>query len=284
MTATDDRHSGDQKRHNHPWLRRAGYVLLGVVLVIVAYYGLFFILRGPTPTDQQVVAHRGGAALAPENTLTAFQNAVTVGAKWIEFDIHRTKDGELVIMHDDTVDRTTNGSGMIKDMTAADFAALQMADGKTPPTLDAVIDIAKKGGIGMFAEVKSPELYPGLGLEVLQKIEDADYVDHTVIISFGLDELANIKKANPDQRVCALYMNPLKAMNPQPEDADMVCPMGETAILFPWVIKRAHDQGREIYVWPWKLDNAFGYRLLFALGVDGVIANDPVAAQQLIDR
>jgi glycerophosphoryl diester phosphodiesterase len=269
---------------SHHRLRWIGIALLTIALLLVAYYALYFLLRGPVPSEQIVIAHRGGADLAPENTMTAFQNAIDVGADWMEFDIHRTSDGELVIMHDDTVDRTTDGSGMIKDMTAAEFAALEMADGKEPPTLEAVTDLAKAGGIGMLAEVKSPDLYPGMELEILQVIEDADYISKTVALSFGLTALANMKEANPELRVCPLYKYPMGVGNPQPANAEIVCPMGESAILYPWLIKKAHAQGRQVWVWPWKLDNPLGHRILLALGVDGIIVNDPVEAQALVNR
>ncbi len=276
-----EKESSAATRH---WLRWIGKALLAIVILIGAYYALYFLLRGPTPSERVVIAHRGGADLAPENTMTAFQNAIDVGAGWIEFDVHRTSDGELVIMHDDTVDRTTNGSGMIKEMSAAEFAALQMADSKEPPTLEAVTALAKASDIGMLAEVKSPDLYPGMEMEILQEIEDAGYVTKTVALSFGLDALENMKKANPSLRVCPLYKYPIGVGNPQPANAEIICPMGESAILYPWLIKKAHAQGRQVWVWPWKLDNPLGHRILLALGVDGIIVNDPVEAQRLVNR
>ncbi len=262
----------------------AGKAAIAIAVFIVAYYAAYFIFRGPAPKDRVVIAHRGGAALAPENTMTAFENAIAVGAEYMEFDIHRTKDGELVIMHDDTVDRTTDGTGMIKDMTAEEFSRLKMADGKEPPTFDAVLVLAKTSGIGILAEIKSPHLYPGMEMTVLKKLEDADYVDKTVALSFGLDALENMKAADPDIRVCPLYKFAWEAGNPKPKNAEIICPMGETTVLYPWAIKKAHDQGRQVWVWPWKvLDNPVGHRILLALGVDGIIVNDPVKAQKLID-
>jgi len=268
------------------WKRILGWTgkaLLVIVVLIVAYYAAYFIFRGPVPEGRVVVAHRGGGALAPENTMTAFENAIAVGADYIEFDVHRTKDGELVIMHDDTVDRTTNGTGMIKDMTAEEFSRLQMADGKEPPTFDAVLVLAKNNDMGMLAEIKSPHLYPGMEMTVLKKLEDADYVNKTVALSFGLDALENMKEADPDIRVCPLYMYAWQAGDPKPENAEIICPMGETTVLYPWAIKKAHDQGRQVWVWPWKvLDNPIGHRILLAMGVDGIIADDPVEARSLV--
>src|SRR5579871_7007541 len=97
-----------------------------------------------------VLGHRGGRALAPENTLAAFRNAIKLGIDYVEVDVRATKDGHLVIMHDRTVDRTTNGTGAVKDL---DFAAIRALDagikfdpryaGEKVPTLDEVLELCR---------------------------------------------------------------------------------------------------------------------------------------------
>src|SRR5882672_10189082 len=95
-----------------------------------------------------LAAHRGGALLWPENSLLAFRNAVALGADFIEFDVHLSREGEVMVIHDPTLDRTTNGQGAVRDRTVAELKALRLKDragvvtGETVPTLDEVIAAA----------------------------------------------------------------------------------------------------------------------------------------------
>ena len=113
------------------------------VLAAVTAQGL---AQGPPVT--LLAAHRGGALLWPENSLLAFRNSVALGADFIEFDVHLSKDGELVVIHDPTLDRTTSGSGPVKGRTAAELKALRLKDktgaltDESVPTLDEVVAVA----------------------------------------------------------------------------------------------------------------------------------------------
>src|SRR5215216_7029064 len=95
----------------------AGGCLAILVVVLLVYYGVQVLLRTPARTTLQNIAHRGGPTNAPENTLAAFRNAITHGADWLEFDVQMTKDGALVVIHDETVDRTTDGTGAVGNQT-----------------------------------------------------------------------------------------------------------------------------------------------------------------------
>src|SRR5207245_9649550 len=107
-----------------------------------------------------LAAHRGGALLWPENSLLAFRNAVALGADFIEFDVHLSRDGEVMVIHDPTLERTTSGQGAVRDRTAADLKALRLKDragvvtGETVPTLDEVIAVASRAGRRMLLEIK----------------------------------------------------------------------------------------------------------------------------------
>src|SRR6266542_3779719 len=112
----------------------------------------------PKPATQ-LAAHRGGALLWPENSLLAFRNAVALRADYIEFDVHLSKDGEVVVIHDPTLDRTTSGSGAVKDRTVAELKALRLKDragaltDETVPTLDEVAAVAAQGRRRMLLEI-----------------------------------------------------------------------------------------------------------------------------------
>src|SRR5512137_114803 len=110
----------------------------------------------------QIIAHRGGPAYAPENTLAAFRHAITLGVDWLELDVHLSRDGEVVVIHDETVNRTTNGVGRVADLSLAELRALDAGagGGERVPAFTEVLTLAKEAGVGLLVELKSPHLYP----------------------------------------------------------------------------------------------------------------------------
>ncbi len=261
-------------------LRNAALLLAGIEIANLATYRIF---RGPRPQEVQIIAHRGGAALAPENTEEAFRNAARVGADGIEFDVHRTSDGVLVVMHDATVNRMTDGEGFIKDMTWEQISALHLVNGERVMTLEEVISLARETGMGALAELKSTAYYPGIEEDALAIVKRAGYLEKTTFISFNWDVLERLKELEPDARVGPLYgLYQWDVSNARPPEAELIAPMAEMVAINPWMITQAHAAGRQVWVWFGTWDKPAMYRLMLELGVDGLIVNDPVAALQLI--
>ncbi|AXI10345.1 glycerophosphodiester phosphodiesterase [Oceanobacillus sp. 143] len=128
--------------------------------------------------QQQIVnvAHRGASGHAPENTLSAFDKALEMKADYIEIDVQMTQDGELVVIHDTTVDRTTNGTGAVGDYTLNEIQQLDAGSwfgeefaGERIPTFEEIID-RYRGKIGILIELKSPEQYPGVEEKVAEAL------------------------------------------------------------------------------------------------------------------
>lgn len=114
----------------------------------------------------RVIGHRGAAGLAPENTVASFRKAAEVGVRWVEFDVHLSADGVPVVIHDDTVDRTTGGRGAVASLTLAELQALDAGawfdprfEGERVPTLEATVALLGKLGLGAVVEIKPS---PGL--------------------------------------------------------------------------------------------------------------------------
>ncbi|MBU4501284.1 MAG: glycerophosphodiester phosphodiesterase family protein, partial [Nanoarchaeota archaeon] len=103
------------------------------------------------------IAHRGFSAIAPENSLEAFRNVVKLKVDMVEFDIHKTKDNHIVVIHDDNVERTTNGKGNINDLTLGEIRNLHIKNGEPIPTLEEVIAVLKNH-CGMNIEIKDEAL------------------------------------------------------------------------------------------------------------------------------
>jgi glycerophosphoryl diester phosphodiesterase len=263
--------------------RLTGCLVLALLLMPVMYYGLYLLFKGPRQAEPQIIAHRGDSAHAPENTLSAFQAAVQSGAGWLEMDVQRSKDGRLVVMHDDRVDRTTDGSGRVADLTFDEIRALTVGGGERVPTLEEAIALAKAAGVGLFPEAKSGEKDPGAYAEIVAALNREGYQQQTILQSFDHDGLESIASANPDLIVCPLYgLWQLSLSEVRPDSAKTVCPMGEMVLLNPWMVRRAHQDGRLVYAWFGMIENPLTMRILLALGVDGLIVDDPSALEEIL--
>lgn len=143
--------------------------------------------------DFNIVGHRGVPMQEPENTLASFKRAIDMGVDWIEFDLRETKDGALVVIHDDTVDRTTNGHGKVSDMTFEEIERLDAGNGQKIPSLQQVIDLARNR-VKMDMEIKQR----GIEDDVVSAIEKNNVVGQCMVSSFMLDSLEKVKKLNLD--------------------------------------------------------------------------------------
>jgi len=280
----DDPNTAAKKSSKRRFRPGCGW-FIALLLLPLAYYGLYFILRRPLPENPQLLAHRGGPVHAPENTLAAFRNAIAIGADWLEMDVQVTKDGELVVIHDETVDRTTNGSGAVRDLTLEEIRALDAGNGEQVPTFEEVITLAKEAGVRIMPEAKSPGLYPGLEAKMVEAIVEADYVDMTLIQSFEPQALETIKALNPDIQVCPLYgIGQFDLGRAQPGQADTVCPMAEMVVLYPWMLRQAHAEGYRAFVWFGVIENPLVMRVILALGADGLMVDNPLALADILNH
>ena len=257
--------------------------LVVVILLPLLYYGLYFVLRGPLPHTPQLIAHRGGRAHNPENTLAAFRHAIDLEVDWLEFDVQVTKDGTLVVIHDETVDRTTNGTGRVADLTLEQIRALDAGNGEKVPTFDEVLTLAKEADIRIMPELKSPQLYPGIEGKLVEAVVAANYIDQTLIQSFNLETLETVRTLNPDIQVCPLYgLGKFNLSGLQPAGANIVCPMAEMAVIFPWMLRQTHQEGRQAYVWFGIIENSLTMRLIRAFDADGIMVDNTETLSEVL--
>jgi glycerophosphoryl diester phosphodiesterase len=139
------------------------------------------------------ISHRGEHLHHPENTMPAFEEAVRVGADYIEVDVRTTKDGKLVLMHDNTANRTTNGKGEIAQMTFEEVRALDAGGGARVPTFDEALDYAR-GKIGIYVDVKQVA-----AKDLMEHIVGHGMADHVVIYSGRISK--EIQELNPGLRI-----------------------------------------------------------------------------------
>src|SRR5215213_4700199 len=145
-------------------------LVLGALLILAAGIPLLWMSRPEAARARvQVLAHRGASAYAPENTLAAFRLAIEQRADWLELDVQQTKDGHLVVFHDLRMERTTNGSGALRDLTLDQVRQLDAGSwfgprfaGERVPTFEEVVALARQQNVRIFPEMKDPRLSPGI--------------------------------------------------------------------------------------------------------------------------
>ncbi|MGK2309640.1 glycerophosphodiester phosphodiesterase family protein [Cutibacterium sp. V947] len=234
-----------------------------------------------------VWAHRGSSLQFPENTLPAFQNAIDLGADGIELDVQLTSDGHVVVCHDETVDRTTDGHGAIVSMTLDQVRSLNAAHTDHPrvqiPLLDEVLDLLAPTTLGLNIELKnSVERYPGLIEAVARAIDAHDMADRIVISSFNHRCMAEVAECthNSVERAI-LYADDI--VDPwdyaRHLDVQSVHP-GAHLLADRDDVPKFHDAG--LAVRTWTLDAPDHLRAAQTLDVDAVITNDPATAQRVL--
>src|SRR5205823_7605161 len=162
-------------------------------------------LRGKLRSGRILLGgHRGNADECPENTLTSFRSAIELGVDVIELDVHRSEDGALPVIHDHLLDRTTDGSGLVRDYSMAELKRFDAGSWKDPrfkgeriPSLDEVLTVAK-GRVGVAIEIKNlPLPYAGIENALVKAVKDAEMVHDVVVISFDHRSIKRIAELEP---------------------------------------------------------------------------------------
>ncbi|RYE31946.1 MAG: hypothetical protein EOP23_14315 [Hyphomicrobiales bacterium] len=149
-----------------------------------------------------IASHRGGARIWPENSRLAFRSSALLPVDFIEFDIHRSRDGVLVVHHDPLLGRTASGTGAVGEMDWAALQAVELigAGGETIPSFDEVLDILEPSGIRLRIELKTRqggERYPGIEAQVVGRLQERRLLDRTTFTSFDLPTLAELLRIAP---------------------------------------------------------------------------------------
>jgi glycerophosphoryl diester phosphodiesterase len=236
---------------------------------------------GPVPDEVQ--AHRGASAVAPENTLAAFRAAAEQGAKWVELDVALLADGTLVVIHDDTVDRTTSGKGSLGELTQADLADLDAGTwfdarfaAERLPTLEQVIAILGDLGLSANVEIKQHAHHKSLDQlvdAVRTAIATRQPQTRIMISSFDPACLKAMAAKEPDIEMAMLWVQP-----PQDWEAQLAAIPATTIHLYYKALsigflELARDKG--IKVRAWTSNDPVELRSFWGSGLTGVITDNP---------
>jgi len=251
-------------------------LVLLVLAGAVIWYGAAWLRRSPAAESLAVIAHRGGAdgTGAPEGTIGAFEAALAAGADWLEFDVRRTSDGVLIVLHDETVDRTTTGTGPITSLTLAEVRALDAGGGARIPTVEEIVDLARRAGIPILPEIKQGVGSPRLIGQLVDLLRASGYLEHSVIQSSEAETLEELRRLAPETKACWITGFGRFDISSPPADAEYVCALGEMVLLNPDMVRQAHDADRKVFAWWAGLETSITDGILESYGVDGLIVDD----------
>jgi glycerophosphoryl diester phosphodiesterase len=222
-----------------------------------------------------VMAHRGNSVACPENTLAAFRRAIDDGADIIETDVHVTADGEFVCIHDETVDRTTDGAGKVTDLTLDTIKKLNAGYGFSAYARERVPTLEETIGIIPADRVLAIEIKPEVEFDaatcsrLIEVIDRGGIRIRTLILSFTLEHLQTVRRGAPD--ILTGYITLTRPV-PHP-DVNLIGPLWPLLLLNPFYVKMAHRRSQGICPLDPKPDSRLW--LYRALRCDAVLTNDP---------
>lgn len=229
------------------------------------------------------IAHRGYSARHPENTLGAFRAAMDLGCTWLETDVRRTADGVLVLLHDATVDRTTDGTGAVADLPWEYVSGLDAGSwkgeafrGERIPTLEQLLTVAS-GRAQVVIELKLPVTYVR---QAIERVGSLEAFERTVASAFEWQTMVEVRRSAPHWRTT--WLTALRDVTP--DEAIARCVGAGVHTLGPVaartdrpLVERVHQAGLSVRCWGLGDDRGTEMRRLIELGVDGATTNHPDA-------
>lgn len=264
---------------------------------VVALAALALAVSATAAERPRLAAHRGGAGLWPENSLTAFRGALAVGVDALEFDVHLTADGEPVVIHDATLDRTTTGHGAVRALTLARLQTVHLLDrngapsAETVPTLAQVLALARPTSVAVLPEIKldlARAPYPDIEPRVVALLRSHAMVARASVQSFDEGTLKRVRALEPAVRTMLLVnrvrMTTHGSMPADPVRWAVEAGAADLGIDFRLIdaplLAAARAAGVRVAAWTVNADDDL--RRMAALGVDLVMSDRPDRARQLL--
>ena len=240
----------------------------------------------PLTPKTYVWAHRGASGHAPENTLEAFELAAKMGADGVELDVHFTKDGEIVVCHDEKIDRVSNGQGSIPTYTYAELLNLDFGykfygevRGIKIPTLAQVYELLKDTDLAINIEIKSAD--PSMPAKCIELAKSFGMLDRTIISYFNHFQLVRSREADPSVMIAPLYsFNMVRAWDYCGFlQANAVHPHFNQTIMDNSYVENCHNKNIRVHVWT--TNSEADITNMIEAGVDAVITNYPDLAFEI---
>lgn len=224
-------------------------------------------------TTPILIGHRGAMAIEPENTLRSFAEALKHPfVKMVELDVYCLPTGELVVIHDDDLDRTTNGKGPVMKATFSHIRSLDAGKGEKVPTLEEVLDLIDKK-VAVNIELKGPDTEVAVKECINRYLKKGWTTDHFLVSSFDHIQLEKFHNIMPEIRIGVLVDGTLVGHAQYAEQMGAYSINPSTVYVTEDLVKDAHKRGLKVFVWTIK--TPADAKRMKALGIDGIFVNDP---------
>ena len=214
-----------------------------------------------------LIGHRGAKAYAPENTLTSFKKALEIGVNAVELDVRKTKDNQIVVIHDADVKRTTNGKGLVSELILEQIKSFSAGDREKIPTLEEALDFLDKK-VTVLVELKEA----GYEKEVIETVKDRGLQKNVIVVSFLEDALKKVRELDDNIETGLIYAkhrNPLKAAL----ELKTNYLLGLYRFVHSGNIEKAHQNGVKVVVWT--INSPAEVEEYIKKGVDGIASDKP---------
>jgi glycerophosphoryl diester phosphodiesterase len=226
-----------------------------------------------------VIAHRGASGHAPENTLAAFKRALALGATFIETDLQLSRDSRFVAIHDDTVNRTTNGQGKVHDLSLAELRRLDAGSwfgseftGERIPTLDEILEFAGKHDVVFYLELKPSGSWGGEHA-LVGALRSSGQIARTIVISYDAGILGALRKIEPTLMTGLLFDGQIELPLQRAVEVGARQLAVRSDLVTPALLAEARK--RDLQVVCWTVNQPAHMRLLIEAGVDGIMSDYP---------
>lgn len=225
------------------------------------------------------IAHRGASGHAPENTLAAFRRAMAMGATFIETDLHLSRDAHFVAIHDETLDRTTNGRGAVHDHTLAELRRLDAGSwfgsefaGERIPTLTEILEFAKRHDVVFYLELKQSGAW-GSEHALVHALRESGEIARAVVMSFEPRVLETLRRSEPTLMTALLTDGSLGDLFERAIGAGVRQLAVRGDLVTPALLEQARRNDLQVVCWT--INHPAHMRALIAAGVHGIITDYP---------
>lgn len=266
------------------WRSSAAWVVVAAIFAVLVMAALMSWSARGAKRGPGIIAHRGGAALAPENTLAAARQAIADGCDWIEIDVHESRDGEVLVIHDKDLKRVGKSELVVWETDAAELQKIDVGSWFDPkyrdervPTLGQLLDVCQ-GKIGVVIELK--QFHHGQRLEerVVDIVGKHDMENQVMAMSFDIGIVKKLKSLRPDWQIGWVTKEPVA--DPRPIVADFLAINHERAT--PELIRMAHRRYMPVFVWT--VNDAKLVEKLAPWNPDMFITDNPVMVREVLER
>lgn len=266
---------------------------MGMIMRARTHYALVFLIlffgcdqmKDSKDYRPLIVAHRGASGLAPENTLASLRKAMDIGSDYSEIDVHLTKDGRVVLLHDDTLNRTTNDSGKIYEKTLAELKGVDAGGwfgpqfrGEPIPTLESVIETVR-GNMKLNVEIKISGYEPDIAERVIEIIRAHHFEKECMVTSFDSKTIRRVEELAPDLQTGLI-------IGEEYEDDPFNGPWDLISTNYKNVtrefVTKAGKTGKPIHVWT--VNDPKEMQRLMDLKVEGIITNYPHILKEILEK